>query len=169
MHGKPRVPHTGLGVSISHSGGRVAVACGRGVEVGVDVEAVSRPPDPAALVHNILTDSEAAHLNALGRTDRSLALLTYWTRKEAVLKATGDGLRVPMTSIAVSAPVEWPRLQADAAHPELVGRLRMWPLHPGPGHVAAIAVLPTGALGTSTAPPQTVLEDDGAVLLNHVG
>jgi 4'-phosphopantetheinyl transferase len=158
MHGKPNVPGTGLGVSISHSGSRVAVACAPGAQVGVDVEEVSGQPDPEALVHDVLTDAEAAHLDAQGRRDRVHALLTYWTRKEAVLKATGDGLRVPMSSIAVSAPLERPRLEAHASRPELVGRLHMWPLDPGPGHVAAI-----GILGAAVVQP--VLELDGTPLL----
>ena len=166
MHGKPRVPGSGLGVSISHSGGRVAVACGRGVEVGIDVEELSRQPDPAALVDHVLTDLEAAHLNAINGTDPSHALLTYWTRKEAVLKTTGDGLRVPMTSVAVSPPLHWPRLEAHASRPELIGRLQMWPLHPGPGYVAAIGVLPTPAPVADSGRSHVVQEADGAVLLD---
>jgi 4'-phosphopantetheinyl transferase len=169
MHGKPRVRGSGLGLSISHSGGRVAVACGRGVEVGIDVEKLSRQPDSAALVHDVLTDREAAHVDAIGGTDPSHALLTYWTRKEAVLKTTGDGLRVPMTSIAVSPPLQWPRLEAYASRAELIGRLQMWPLHPGRGYVAAIGVLPTRAPVASSGSSDAVKELDGAVLLDHVG
>lgn len=168
MHGKPRLPGTGLAASISHSGGRVVVACGRGVELGVDVEELPPPPDVAALAGDVLTDSEAEAVGPLDGAELAHALLTYWTRKEAVLKTTGDGLGVPLRSVAVSAPDQWPELRAYASHPELVGRLGLWPLAPGPGHLATVGVLPTGASHGGSAAARPVRECDGAWLLDGV-
>jgi 4'-phosphopantetheinyl transferase len=44
--------------------------------------------------------------------------LRYWTRKEAVLKATGDGLRVPMDELVVSAPEEAAELRSWRGRPD---------------------------------------------------
>lgn len=130
-HGKPDAPGTGLAVSVSHAGDRVAVACGRFPHVGVDVEERS---DAAA-------EELAGRVLAPGESAGTGGFFTYWTRKEAVLKATGDGLRVPMTEVVVSAPDEPPAVLGFAPRPELVGRFAMATLHPGEGYAAALAVL----------------------------
>ena len=166
QHGKPRTRDADVGVSVSHSGAWVAVACGRGVHVGVDVEQVCPLVDPSALARDVLTVREAAHLGRVHVADPTRALLTYWTRKEAVLKTTGDGLRIEPSSIQVSSPLEWPRLEAHTARPELVGRLQLWPLQPGPGHVAALGVASAnGDLAGSLA----VIELDGTPLFDAAG
>ena len=149
-HGKPRAPGTGLAVSVSHSGDRVAVACGRLPHVGVDVEERSRVA-AAELASRVLCPGEKGDFFA------------YWTRKEAVLKATGDGLGVPMTDVAVSAPDEPPAVLAFAPRPELVDRFAMATLHPGVGYAAALAVLRPDA---SALPPGWVTEYDATPLLN---
>jgi 4'-phosphopantetheinyl transferase len=165
MHGKPRLPGSRLGVSVSHAGGRVVIACGLDVELGVDVEEIQQHPELTALADLVLAESEAPSLRSLEGPERAHALLTYWTRKEAVLKTTGDGLRVPLRSITVSPPDRWPELLSYGSRPDLVGRLGLWPLDPGAGHVAAVGVLPTG--GSPSVRPR-VREFDGAVLLDGV-
>jgi 4'-phosphopantetheinyl transferase len=85
-HGRPHLPGTGLDVSISHSGATVAVAVSNAGPVGVDVQQVA---DDAVgeLSPLVLAESEAGHV--AGARD----FFTYWTRKEALVKATGDGSR----------------------------------------------------------------------------
>jgi 4'-phosphopantetheinyl transferase len=77
----------------------------------------------------------------LGGSDRAAGLLAYWTRKEAVVKATGEGLRVPLTDLHVSAPDQSPRLLAWYGRPELTGRLQLHALNPGPGYAACLALI----------------------------
>ncbi len=73
---------------------------------------------------------------------------SYWTRKEAVLKATGEGLRRPMTDIVVTPPDVAPSLLAlgPAKSPPLC---RMAEVSVGDGYVGAVAVL--GADGVEFA------------------
>jgi 4'-phosphopantetheinyl transferase len=133
-HGKPRIIDGGdLEVSVSHSGQRVAVALARGAAVGVDVEERPAGFDYAALVPAVLGSAERA-------TDAD-TFLAYWTCKEAVLKATGDGLRVPLTNLTIADPVDDPRLAAWPERPGLPATVTLYRLDPGPGHVAALAVL----------------------------
>jgi 4'-phosphopantetheinyl transferase len=99
--GRPRVADSDLNVSVSHSGSVVAVALTRAGEVGIDVE--TRHPDGLErLGERIATPSE--------RVSDPSDLLVYWCRKESVLKATGEGLRLPMQEVIVSPPGEAARL-----------------------------------------------------------
>lgn len=152
-HGKPRLPDgDGLQFSISHSGDRVAVAVVRGAEIGVDVEQVRPGLSVDTMSDTVLTPAEAAALPT--GADRLHGFLTYWTRKEAVLKATGDGLRAPLRELAVSAPGEPPAVLSWPRHP---GPFHLHDLHPGAGYLASVA--------TVEHPAATVHELAGAGLL----
>lgn len=124
-HGKPHVVGAGAGweLSISHSGNTVAVAVALGSPLGIDVEQAEPWPGPdlPPEYELVLTPAERAAIEALPRSRRAGACLTYWTRKEAVLKATGEGLNTPMTDFTVSGPEEPPALVTW--HPPDRGRL----------------------------------------------
>ncbi|MEU2084753.1 4'-phosphopantetheinyl transferase superfamily protein [Streptomyces albus] len=113
-HGKPHAVGAAAGweLSISHSGDVVAVAIARGSPLGLDVERyeVWHGPGLPPEYELVLTDAERAAVEELPPQRRARACLTYWTRKEAVLKATGDGLNTPMTDFTLSAPHEPPAL-----------------------------------------------------------
>ncbi|MER5789028.1 4'-phosphopantetheinyl transferase superfamily protein [Streptomyces sp. NPDC001980] len=142
-HGKPELPGTGLQVSVSHSGDRVAVAVTRAGPVGIDVEVISTSVAPADLLPHVIGPTEPrtpAHATGSG-------FHRMWTRKEAVLKATGQGLRVPLTEIGVSAPEDEPRvlfLGGPAARP--AEDFLLVDLEAGAGRAAAVAVIGGGPL-----------------------
>jgi 4'-phosphopantetheinyl transferase len=132
-HGRPRLPGTGLEVSISHSGVTVAVAVSNAGAVGVDVQQVA---DDA--VHElsplVLAESEARHVVA------ARDFFTYWTRKEALVKATGDGVAVPLSEVVVTPPGTPPALLGYPGQGGLAAQLcDLSPDHPG--YVGALAVL----------------------------
>jgi 4'-phosphopantetheinyl transferase len=131
-HGRPRLTGTSLDVSISHSGETVAVAVSNAGEVGVDVQQVGEGP-----VHElsplVLAESEVRHV-ADARD-----FFTYWTRKEALVKATGDGVTVPLWEVLVTPPGTPPRLLGYPRQGGLAAQLR--DLSPDPGYVGALAVL----------------------------
>src|SRR5690606_22853124 len=102
-HGKPRLPGCGVDFSLSHSGDRVVLVLAEGTEVGVDVERES-DRDIDRLAEMVLSAPEREVL--AGMADRRRGFHAYWSRKEALLKATGHGLAAPMTDIRVSAPDE---------------------------------------------------------------
>lgn len=129
-HGRPRLPGTGLAASISHSGDRVAVALAETVEVGVDVEQL-KPISVEQLAGHVLGPDEAAV---------SLAeFFCYWTRKEAVVKATGEGLRMALSKVVVTRPDSPPALLRYGDRTDLVASLA--DLDAGDGYAAAVAVL----------------------------
>ena len=110
--GKPRLagPSPGHEFSLSHSGQSVVVAITADVPVGVDVERVRTDRDVSALIERVLTPEEQLALARRRGTARDEAFYRYWVRKEAAVKATGHGMRMPLGAITVSAPDEPARL-----------------------------------------------------------
>lgn len=157
-HGKPRlVDADGLHFSVSHSADLVAVAVSRAGPVGVDIEQVA-PWDDADLeevAELTLAPVERAVLARQPTADRALAFTTYWTRKEASVKAVGSGLTAPLEEIVVSPPASAPRLVRWGRNGHLLPVL--YPLRARPGVVGALAVL--------DGPPVRVVERDAAELL----
>jgi 4'-phosphopantetheinyl transferase len=115
--GQPQLPGTGLSTSLSHSGNYVAMAICGASTVGIDIE--QSPPRVALddLLTTICTPAEAATLRELSPAALTHALLTLWTRKEALLKAFGIGLaQAPATLSAMSdEPVAPPPQAADSS------------------------------------------------------
>ncbi|MFZ2852567.1 MAG: 4'-phosphopantetheinyl transferase superfamily protein [Rhodocyclaceae bacterium] len=98
--GKPVLPGSRLEFSISHSGNAVWVALCRGIAVGIDVEKMDATIDPHTLAE-MLHPAEHAELLTLSKDEAQQAFLRCWTRKEAVIKAIGEGLQRPLASFRV--------------------------------------------------------------------
>ena len=141
-HGRPEIaqPATKLHFNLSHSAGVVVCALSRNRAVGVDVEDRSRrAPDPA-IVSRYCSPAEAEDVcaQADGWRDR---FLTYWTLKEAYLKARGLGISVHLSDISFTLD------GVDRAYigflDSLAGTDARWNFHIAPlepHHLAAIAV-----------------------------
>jgi 4'-phosphopantetheinyl transferase len=104
---------------------------------------VDRPP-PRELYRSVLAPSEIACLERLPPAETTRAFLSYWTRKEALVKATGDGITESLPGVVVSPPEEPARLLSYEGKPALAERTVMADLHRGPGHVATAAVIGDG-------------------------
>ena len=145
-HGKPVIEGAGVGHSVAHSGDLVAVAVAR-APVGVDVEQLDGRPhplggdgDPEALARLVLSAAEQATLAAVPPSGRARAFLVAWTRKEAVTKATGDGLRAAFSDVVVAADAGPPRLVAWP-YPRPPQSVSLLDLDADTGYVAALAVI----------------------------
>jgi 4'-phosphopantetheinyl transferase len=112
----------------------------------VDVEQLdgrARRPgggDPGALARLVLADDERTALAAVPPSGRTRAFLVAWTRKEAVTKAKGDGLRVPFGDVVVAASAGAPRLLAWP-YPQAPESVSLLDLDTQDGYVAALAVI----------------------------
>lgn len=131
-HGKPSTP--GAELSVSHSGDWIVVATTGSASVGVDVEQIRETHDTEALAKYVLADAE------LGSRVQGDGFFTIWARKEAVTKATGDGIRVPFREVIVSAPDAAARVLAWP-YPDPPESVTLIDLEPDPGYKAALAVL----------------------------
>jgi 4'-phosphopantetheinyl transferase len=158
QHGKPWIPGLpDVHVSVSHSAGAVGVAVGRDGPVGLDVEVVGEygVGELESLVACVLAPEERACLARLPESSRPLAFTTYWTRKEAVVKATGEGITC-VDHVVVTPPSSPPRLLRWPGHDLPVS---LHELHPPPGAVATLAVL--------AETPVRVVEQPAALLLSR--
>ncbi|MFF1438490.1 4'-phosphopantetheinyl transferase family protein [Streptomyces sp. NPDC058295] len=131
--------------SVTHSGASVGVAVCRGGEVGLDVEECRGDMDVDSAARVALSDAELAALYARPTPERQPAFLRTWTRKEAVLKALGVGLGVPLRELEVSGPEQspavlaWPDRLATRPHMSMADMV-VDGMHP-----ATLAVAVTGA------------------------
>ncbi|RZI42648.1 4'-phosphopantetheinyl transferase superfamily protein [Herbaspirillum sp. HC18] len=96
--GKPELIGCSVGCNISHAGSQVWVALSNYPRVGVDIELASAPQE----FHDIAAGFHPDEIAALRRMpDGKLATMRCWSRKEAVSKATGMGVSLPLRAYAV--------------------------------------------------------------------
>lgn len=129
-HGRPTLPGTDWHVSVSHAGELVSVALACGAEIGVDVEWV-RDVDYPALSQFVLTPCEEV-------PDDQASFFALWTRKEAVVKATGDGITA-MSRVRLGIGTDGPIMLDYEGRDDLKVSLREF--HPANGYVGALAAL----------------------------
>jgi len=130
-----------LRFNLSHSGELALVAVSFDLELGVDVERIK--PDFAGLeiARRFFSPEECAKLEFVLPNARVDAFFDCWTRKEAYIKARGEGLAIPLDSFEVAfAPGEEPALLQVKTDHDVPSRWRFHALHPGPGYKAALAV-----------------------------
>lgn len=116
-YGKPFCPGVSADFSISHSGSMVWVALCRCASVGIDVERIRPLPDAAELTSQ-LHPQEQKDLLSLPPAELQTAFYRCWTRKEAVIKAVGMGLSMPLQSFSVhTGPQESGWIASFTANP----------------------------------------------------
>lgn len=140
-HGKVEIADSGLHISITHSGQLVGVAFSRNGPVGLDVEQLVGRPDHSDLIDNVLSPIEADSFANVDLSATQEAFLRYWVRKEALVKATGDGISSGLASITVTSYDQSPSLLSWAERPELPTRTVMYDTDPQHGYISALAIV----------------------------
>jgi 4'-phosphopantetheinyl transferase len=143
--GKPalsrRFAASDLHFNVSHSDDIAVYAFSSGREIGIDVEAVRTIPDADEIAKRFFSRRENEAYLALDSLEKPLGFFNCWTRKEAFIKALGDGLCYPLDRIQVSlVPGEPARILRVGS---TAGNKCGWTLHSflaGPGLVGAIVV-----------------------------
>ena len=137
--GKPALAApSGLCFNASHSGGLALFAFTPNCEIGVDVEQIRPLPDMQNIANRFFCSAEASELATLSANQRTSAFFLCWTRKEAYIKAIGEGLFEPLDGFRVtlqpSQPARFMHLPHDA-----LGAWKLHNLHVVPGYAAALA------------------------------
>jgi 4'-phosphopantetheinyl transferase len=144
-YGKPYLAgpfhHTDLCFNVSHSHERVLYAFTRGREIGVDIEHIRPDVVTEQIAERFFSALEVASLRSLPAVTQPQGFFNCWTRKEAYIKARGEGLSLPLDQFDVSLlPDEPVALLATRDDPAEALR---WSLHELPtdeGYIAALAV-----------------------------
>ena len=144
-HGKPALAGESGGdairFNVSHSHGIALYAVTRGREVGVDLEHIRSNLAVMEIAERFFSRREVAMLRTLSTEEQREAFFRCWTRKEACLKARGEGLSLPLDQIDLSPspgePGAIPGTQPDSSE---TFRWSLQELAPAAGYVAALAV-----------------------------
>jgi 4'-phosphopantetheinyl transferase len=139
--GKPRLAgdESALRFNLSHSHGLALYAFSRARELGIDVEHIRSNADAEKIAGRIFSAQEVAVFRSLPARQREKAFFDCWTRKEAYIKAKGDGLTAALDAFSVSLsprePAALRNVRDDATE---VSRWSLRGLEPGPGYAGAI-------------------------------
>jgi 4'-phosphopantetheinyl transferase len=140
-NGRPVLADAGLHFNLSDSGDLALVAVSPIATIGVDVEALRDIPDLADVARDHFAEAEFHHVRDLPPEQQRLAFYTTWTRKEAFVKAIGEGLSYPLKAFTTGRTDRPPLL-------EIAGVPRadwtMANLAPATGYAGALAIRQPG-------------------------
>lgn len=129
-----------LRFNISHTRSLVACLVTREIDCGVDVEVRRQVEDMEALAARVLSPAELSGLMALPESLRPTRFFSYWTLKEAYVKARGLGLSLPLDAVSFDLGVEGIGITID---PSLNDHGRDWQFEqwaPTEHHILAVAI-----------------------------
>jgi len=143
--GKPRLASNEGGdqlcFNLSHSGPLALYAFTRARAVGIDVERIRAEVDIGQIARHFFSPQEIRMLEKAAEKERQQLFFRYWTRKEALIKATGKGLAFPLDrfDVSVLAGSRWSSLSLPGEDRPLI-RWYTRDIFPGSGYAAAIVV-----------------------------
>ena len=133
-----------LAFNLSHSAGLAVIAIARAPEVGIDVEYIRARSDYADIARHFFSAAELEYLIALPSHLYAEAFFSCWTKKEAYLKARGQGLAIPLNSFSVLLPTNGGLTAVDSYVPSkdrIPGNgWSLYTLRPAPGFAGALAI-----------------------------
>ena len=149
LHGKPALDFgldSSLRFNLAHSGRLLVCAVSLNREVGVDIELIKSFPDQDGVAKGVFTLRERAALAEVDGPEKDLLFFQFWTRKEAYIKADGQGFTLPVNQIEIGrSPGESPRLVGEGDGQGQNGSWSIVDFSPGDQYAGALAV--EGPLG----------------------
>lgn len=134
-------PSPDLRFNLAHSGGGALFAFTLSREIGVDLEQIRPGVDLLAIARRFFSADEYGALQRVPTAEREDAFFRCWTRKEAYIKARGEGLSIPLDSFSVSlVPGRPAALTAHRNDPEELERWTMTDVSPRPDMRGALVV-----------------------------
>ena len=101
--GKPSLASpSSLDFNLSHSGDLAVYAIRTGTSIGIDLEKINPEIEYQELAARFFSNQENAALDSIPVQFRIEAFFRCWTRKEAYVKALGEGLSLPFDQFSVS-------------------------------------------------------------------
>jgi 4'-phosphopantetheinyl transferase len=148
-YGRPHVSKperfSDIQFNVSHTSGLVICAVARNCVIGIDVENMRRDLDVGSLAPAVFSSMELAGLAEATSKDRRDRFFSYWTLKEAYIKARGMGLSLALDGFWFELDGSFPRVKFTAKCPDDPGRWRFRQHHPTDEHKIALAVSSTAS------------------------
>lgn len=144
-HGKPYVQQLygthELMFNVTHSHECALIAFTLDRLVGVDIEHVRSVNDINNIAKQFFAISEFAKLQTVPEAIKQETFLKCWTRKEAFIKAIGEGLSHPLHQFEVTfLPDEPPRLLYSHVDPDAAQKWQLFNLEPHDEYIGALIV-----------------------------
>jgi 4'-phosphopantetheinyl transferase len=143
-HGKPKLeghPGNALEFNVSHSDGMAIVSLARHSRLGVDIEKVRLDFEHQHIAERFFSDQEREQLRSMSPEEIPYAFFRCWTRKEAFIKALGEGLSHPLHQFDVELRATEPaRLLSTRPDPAEVSRWSLFDIPVPAGYLAALAM-----------------------------
>jgi 4'-phosphopantetheinyl transferase len=131
----------GLEFNLAHSHNLALLAVTNAGQIGVDVERIGSNADTRQLVAHFFSARESAAFDSLPKDLKPVTFFNVWTRKEAWLKATGEGIGHLLNQMEVLFPPDTPaRLLSLPGDARTAGKWDLYDLSPAPGFAAALAI-----------------------------
>ncbi len=145
QRGKPQLPgapaEMGLQFNLSHSANLVVFAFTLTRPLGVDIEHLRPVSDAESIAKRYFSIGEYKVFRRLPLDQRQEAFFNCWTRKEAYMKAVGDGLSVPLNRFEVTIPPGDPaKMLTLEGHSERAAEWSLYHLEPMQNYVGALAI-----------------------------
>ena len=142
VRGKPALEGgSDLSFNVSHTDGLALMAFVKRRAIGVDVENLDRKIEAERLAERFFSERERRALRPLRGDELQAAFFRCWTRKEAYIKAKGDGLSLALHQFAVSiAATDRDALLATMPDQAEAARWTICDVPMGPAYAAAVAV-----------------------------
>lgn len=145
-HGKPRLNDcsgkSNIHFSLSHSEGLALYAFSRDYDLGIDIELIRSIPEMEQIIKLFFSEKEKVAFEAILGNEKLEAFFKYWTRKEAFIKAMGDGLYRPLDSFDISM------ISPEAGVPirisensKIISKCFIYDFIPAPRFSGALAIL----------------------------
>jgi 4'-phosphopantetheinyl transferase len=141
-NGKPTLAgEFSLHFNLAHTEDLALIALTRIGPVGVDVERVRPIKDVDDLVARFFSPRESELFQKVAPHEKPAAFFNLWTRKEALLKATGEGITRSLSLVEVSfLPGDPARLLSASGDPAKAAQWTLRELTPAPGFAGAMAI-----------------------------
>lgn len=138
-HGKPAlVDPASPAFNLSHSGELALLAVSRAPTIGIDLEQLRPMPDAGQIAQRFFSPHENEVFQTIPAEQRDEAFFNCWTRKEAYIKAVGEGLSHPLDSFDVSLRPGEPAALLAVRPPAATSDWALHAFQPAPAYVAAL-------------------------------
>lgn len=127
--------------NVSYANRLILYGFTRNIRIGVDVEHIRAMPDAADIAARFFSKRENKKFQALPQSQKRSAFFQCWTRKEAYLKALGEGISDRLDQFDVSLnSCEPAALLRTSWDPKEADRWSLMEINPGSGYIGTIAV-----------------------------
>ena len=137
---KPFLSSFEIKFNLAHSGNRCVYAFANGTEVGIDIELLRNIPDALDICKRFFSSEEIKDLNLVTGEKISETFLLCWTRKEAFIKAVGDGLSYPLADFTVNLDKNIPEITGIRKEPEEIKQWSLFNIVTEKEYIASLAV-----------------------------